>query len=92
MLIVFRNLLLVCEAFLQTSYPLKKLGSGQCEVLGKSRSLLGFQPPTPFHPLQDPQSLKGFQSKAFRHFVKMSDREFRTHQLGLLCFLIFLHK
>jgi hypothetical protein len=43
MLIVFRNLLLVCEAFLQTSYPLKKLGSGQCEVLGKSRSLLGFQ-------------------------------------------------
>ncbi len=27
--------------------------TGQCEVLGKSTSLLGFQPPTPFKPLQD---------------------------------------
>jgi hypothetical protein len=55
--------------------------AGQCEVLGKPTSLLGFQPPTLFNPLQDSQSLKGFQSKAFRHFVKMSDRELRTHQI-----------
>ena len=49
-------------------------------ALGKLTSLLGFQPPTPLNPIQDSQSLKGFQSKAFRHFVKMSDRELRTHQ------------
>jgi hypothetical protein len=55
--------------------------TGQCEVLGKSTSLLGFQPPTSFTPLPDSQSLKGFQCKAFRHFVKMSDRELRTLQL-----------
>ena len=57
------------------------LVTGQCEVLGKSTSLLGFQPPTSFTPLPDSQSLKGFQCKAFRHFVKMSDRELRTLQL-----------
>ena len=57
-----------------------KLATGQCEVLGKSTSLLGFQPPTSFTPLPDSQSLKGFQCKAFRHFVKMSDRELRTLQ------------
>jgi hypothetical protein len=61
--------------------------SGQCEVLGKSTSLLGFQPPTSFTPLPDSQSLKGFQCKAFRHFVKMSDRELRTLQLTHLLFL-----
>jgi hypothetical protein len=54
--------------------------TGQCEVLGKSTSLLGFQPPTPFYPLPDSQSLKPFQCKAFRHFIKMSDRELRTLQ------------
>jgi predicted nucleic acid-binding protein len=56
--------------------------TGQCEVLGKSTSLLGFQPPTSFTPLPDSQSLKGFQCKAFRHFVKMSDRELRTLQFS----------
>jgi hypothetical protein len=56
--------------------------SGQCEVLGKSTSLLGFQPPTSFNPLPDSQSLKGFQCKTFKHFIKMSDRELRTVQLG----------
>jgi hypothetical protein len=60
---------------------MRKLLTGQCEVLGKSTSLLGFQPPTSFTPLPDSQSLKGFQCKAFRHFVKMSDRELRTLQL-----------
>ena len=54
--------------------------TGQCEVLGKSTSLLGFQPPTPLNSLQDSRSLKSFQRKAFRHFVKMSDRELPTHQ------------
>ncbi|UXE64502.1 MAG: transposase [Woronichinia naegeliana WA131] len=59
----------------------KDIQTGQCEVLGKSTSLLGFQPPTSFTPLPDSQSLKGFQCKAFRHFVKMSDRELRTLQI-----------
>ena len=54
--------------------------TGQCEVLGKSTSLLGFQPPTHINSLQDSRSLKGFQCKAFRHSVKMSDRELPTHQ------------
>jgi hypothetical protein len=67
-----------------TKYQLEDCLSGQCEVLGKSTSLLGFQPPTPFNPLQDSQSLKDFQSKAFGHFVKMSDRELRTVQLSIM--------
>ena len=32
---------------------IKTCPTGQCEVLGKSTSLLGFQPPTPVNPLQD---------------------------------------
>ena len=66
---------------LQKTLFLYALVTGQCEVLGKSTSLLGFQPPTSFTPLPDSQSLKGFQCKAFRHFVKMSDRELRTLQI-----------
>jgi AAA15 family ATPase/GTPase len=36
-----------------TSQLSEFMRTGQCEVLGKSTSLLGFQPPTPFKPLQD---------------------------------------